>query len=128
MEIAAQTAARYNITEVPIGYRQRIGKGKLSTWNGFGILSALIKLSWKHNPVLLFSALASTAVIPAIGILSWVIFRQYVAGVWHSGWALVGVLLLLFAAQAIAVAAMSALIKRMEQRIGQRIAKKGFLN
>ncbi|MCW4025667.1 MAG: glycosyltransferase family 2 protein [Candidatus Bathyarchaeota archaeon] len=128
VEIAAQTAARYNITEVPIGYRQRIGKGKLSTWNGFGILSALVKLSWKHNPVLLFSALASTAIIPATGILGWVIFRQSTVGIWHSGWALVGVLLLLFAAQAIAVAATSALIKRMEQRITQRLAKKGFLN
>ena len=50
VEIASQTAARHNITEVPIGYRERIGKSKLSTINGFGILTSVIKLSWKHNP------------------------------------------------------------------------------
>jgi dolichol-phosphate mannosyltransferase len=124
VEIAAQTAAHHNITEVPIKYRQRIGKGKLSTWNGFGILSAVIKLAWRHNPLLLFSALASTAVIPALGILGWVIYEQFTINVWHSGWALISVLLLLFASQAIALASISALMKRMEQRLTINITKK----
>ena len=123
VEIASQTAAHHNIADVPIGYRERIGKSKLSTINGFGILTSTIKLSWKHNPILFFSTLASTAILPALGILSWVLYRQYIAGVWHSGWALIGVLLLLFATQSIAVAATSALMKRMEQRITQRLTK-----
>ena len=123
VEIAAQMAAYHNITEVPIGYRQRIGQGKLTAWNGFGILGAVIKLSWKYNPLLLFSAIASTVSIPALIILGWVMYQQYAFGVWHSGWALLGVLLLLFATQSIAVAATSALMKRMEQRITQRINK-----
>jgi dolichol-phosphate mannosyltransferase len=125
VEIASQTAARYTITEVPIGYRTRIGKSKLSTINGFGILTSVIKLSWKNNPILFFATLASLAIIPAIGILGWVFFQDYIFGLWHSGWALTGVLMLLFATQAIGVAAMSALMKRMEQRITQRITKKG---
>ena len=123
VEIAAQTAANYNVTEVPIGYRPRVGKGKLSTWNGFGILSAVIRLAWKHNPLLLFSTIASLAMIPALAILGWVLFRQYTAGVWHSGWALMGTLMLLFASQAIAIASVSALVKRSEQRITHRIAR-----
>ena len=125
VEIASQTAAYHNITEVPIGYRERIGRSKLSTINGFGILTSVIKLSWKHNPLLFFSTIASFTIIPAVGILGWVLFQQYLFGVWHSGWALTGTLLLLFATQAIAVAAISALMKRMEQRITQRITKKG---
>jgi len=125
VEIASQTAAHHNITDVPIGYRERIGKSKLSTINGFGILTSTIKLSWKHNPILFFSTLASSVILPALGILCWVLYRQYIAGVWHSGWALIGVLMLLFATQAIGVAAMSALMKRMEKRITQRVKKDG---
>ena len=128
VEIAAQTAANYNVTEVPIGYRPRVGKGKLSTWNGFGILSAVVRLAWQHNPLLLFSAMASSAIIPALGILGWVLFEQYTAGVWHSGWALMSVLMLLFATQAIAVATMSALIKRMEQRITRSVERRSLVN
>ncbi len=124
VEIASQTAAHHNIADVPIGYRERIGKSKLSTINGFGILTSTIKLSRKHNPILFFSTLASTAILPAIGILGWVLYRQYIAGVWHSGWGLVGVLLLLFATQSIAVAATSALLKRMEHRITTRISNR----
>ena len=104
VEIAAQTATNHNVTEVPIGYRPRIGKGKLSTWNGFGILSAVARLAWKNNPLFFFSAIASLAIIPALGILGWVAFQQFSARIWHSGWALMGVLVLLFASQAIAVA------------------------
>jgi dolichol-phosphate mannosyltransferase len=124
VEIASQTAARHNITEVPIGYRTRIGKSKLSTINGFGILTSVIKLSWKNNPILFFATLASLAIIPAVGILGWVFFQDYISGVWHSGWALIGILMLLFATQAIGVASVSALLKRSEQRITQRIGKK----
>ncbi len=123
VEIAAQTAANHNVTEVPIGYRPRVGKGKLSTWNGFGILSAVVRLAWKHNPLLLFSTIASLAMIPALVLLGWVLFEQYTVRVWHSGWALMGVLMLLFASQAIAVASVSALVKRSEQRITHRIAR-----
>jgi len=123
VEIASQTAARHTITEVPIDYRQRIGKSKLATINGFGILANVINLSRKYNPVLFYSALASTAIIPATGILGWVIYLQYTTGVWHSGWALIGALLLLFAGQAITVATISALLKRTEQRITQRLGK-----
>ena len=120
VEIAAQTAAKSSVTEVPIGYRERIGQGKLSTWNGFGILSAVVKLAWKNNPVLLLSAIGGLVTIPALGILGWVAYRQLVLGVWHSGLALTGVLLLLFGTQAITAASMSALMKRMEHRLTQR--------
>jgi dolichol-phosphate mannosyltransferase len=122
VEIAAQTAAEYSVTEVPINYRQRIGKRKLSTWNGFGILLAVVRMGRRYNPVLLFSAISALAIIPAVGILGWVGFQLF-NGIWHSGWALMGVFLLLFASQAVAVATMSTLIKRSEQRITQRIAR-----
>ena len=124
VEIAAQMAANHSVTEVPIGYRPRVGKGKLSSWNGFSILLAVARLSWKYNPILLFSAISSLTMIPALAILGWVILQQFTLGIWHSGWALLGVLMLLFASQAVAIATVSAMMKRMEQRISIRLTKK----
>ena len=123
VEIAAQTAAEHDVTEVPIGYRQRIGKGKLSWRSGFGILISVVSLARKYNPVLLFSAFSMLAIIPATGLLGWVLYRQLAFGIWHSGWALMGVMLLLFATQALAVATMVLVLKRTEKRLIQHIGK-----
>ena len=121
VEIAAQTVAEYQVTEVPIGYRPRLGKAKLSWRNGFEILSSVVSLARKYNPVLLFSAFSLLSIIPAITILVWVVFSQLFLGVWHNGWALMGVMLLLFASQALAIGTMVFLLKRTEKRIIQRI-------
>jgi dolichol-phosphate hexosyltransferase len=126
VEIAAQMVTQFNVTEVPIEYRSRVGKGKLSTWNGFGILLAVGRLARKYNPVLLFTALGSVTIVPAIGILGWVFYQQTTAGIWHSGWALVGVATLLFALQNVSVASVSAIMKRMEHRITQRLKEKNI--
>jgi dolichol-phosphate mannosyltransferase len=123
VEIAAQTVVEHEVTEVPIGYRGRMGKPKLSWRNGFEILSSVISLARKYNPVLLFSAFSVLSIIPAVIILSWVVFSLLAMGVWHSGWALMGVMLLLFASQAFAVGSMVLLLKRTEKRIIQRIEK-----
>jgi dolichol-phosphate mannosyltransferase len=51
VEIAARIASSGRITEVPIDYRQRIGKEKLSTWNnGFKILNTILKFAMNHRP------------------------------------------------------------------------------
>jgi dolichol-phosphate mannosyltransferase len=121
VEIAAQTTAEYTVTEVPIGYRRRIGKPKLSWRSGFAILSAVIGLARKYNPLLLFSAFSMLSIVPAVIILGWVVVRQLAFGIWHSGWALLGVMLLLFASQALAVASTVLLLKRTEKRIIQRL-------
>ena len=123
VEIAAQTVVEHEVTEVPIGYRSRMGKAKLSWRNGFEILSSVVGLARKYNPLLLFSAFSLLSIIPAAVILSWVVFSQLALGVWHSGWALMGVMLLLFAIQALAVGTMVLLLKRTEKRIIQHIEK-----
>ncbi len=123
VEIAAQTVSEYEVTEVPVGYRRRIGKAKLSWRNGFQILYAVMSLARKFNPVLLLSTFLVLSIIPATIMLSWVAFSFFVSGVWHSGWALLGVMLLLFAAQAIAIATTVLLLKRTEKRIIRRIEK-----
>ncbi len=123
VEIAAQTVSQYKVTEVPIGYRRRLGKAKLSWQSGFQILSAVIGLARKYNPLLLFSAFSVLPIIPAVGILGWVVYNQFLLGIWHSGWALLGVMLLLFASQGLAVASIVLLLKSTEKRILHRIEK-----
>jgi dolichol-phosphate mannosyltransferase len=123
VEIVAQTVLEYDVTEVPIKYRCRLGKPKLSWRNGFEILSSVISLARKYNPVFLFLALSALSIIPALGILSWEFFNEIVNGTWHEGWALLGVMLLLFASQAFAIATLSLLLKRVEKRIIQRVEK-----
>jgi len=73
IELAAQSASRENLTEVPINYRSRIGERKLSTWrNGLSILRAAFTLARRYNPILLYSALTGLSIIPAAVVLGWV--------------------------------------------------------
>jgi len=121
VEIAAQTATSGKVTEVPIAYRKRIGNKKLSSWrHGFQIIYSIFGLARRYNPALLFSAVVALAVIPAFIILGWVIFEILLYGVWHSGYALIGFMLLVLASQGLTVATISLLLRRMEKRIMEK--------
>lgn len=123
VEIASQMVTQGKVTEVPINYRKRRGIQKLSRIkDGFRIATSILKLARAYNPALLFSTLAATAFIPGIIILAWVAFRVIFYGTWHSGYALFGTMLLLFGSQGLAVATISVLLKRMEQRIKRRLS------
>ena len=101
IELAAQSAAKQELSEVPINYRPRIGKRKLDTWrDGRAIISAAFKLAWRYNPVLLCSGLAGLLAIPAASILLWVVFEYFTKANWNLGWALAGTIMLVLATQA----------------------------
>jgi dolichol-phosphate mannosyltransferase len=122
IELAAQSASRENLTEVPINYRSRIGERKLSTWrNGLSILRAAFTLARRYNPIFLYSALTGLSIIPAAVVLGWVTLDQLTTGVFHSGWALAGIMLLLVAAQAFTLASVSILTKHSERRLMHEI-------
>jgi dolichol-phosphate mannosyltransferase len=117
IELAAQSASRENLTEVPIDYRPRIGQKKLSPWNGFSILRAAFSLARRYNPILLYSSLTGLSVVPAALVLGWVGLEVVTRKVWHSGWALLGIMFLLIAAQAFTLASVSILTKHSEIRL-----------
>ena len=89
IELATKFASRDSLTEVPINYRARVGKRKLSTWES-GILAAAFALGRRYNPILIYSGLASLSILPAAAIVGWVAAKQLTTRVWHSGVALVG--------------------------------------
>ncbi|MEM3437495.1 MAG: glycosyltransferase family 2 protein [Nitrososphaerales archaeon] len=124
VDMVSQLAMDGNVTEVPISYRKRVGKQKLSRWrDGFKILLSVINLARRYNPVLLFSSIAALTGIPAIIILLWVLYENLVNHVWHSGYALFGVMLLLLASQGLTVATLSILFKRIERRLLNEIKR-----
>lgn len=118
VEIAAQTATSGSVTEVPIAYRKRLGCQKLSSLrHGFQIIRTVFGLARTYNPALLFSGLVALAAIPASFILGWVALEVILYGIWHSGHALTGLMLLVLASQGLTVATISLLLRRMEKRM-----------
>lgn len=118
VEITAQTVIEHDVTEVPIYYKSRIGERKLSTFkDGFQILSTLIDLARRYNPVFFFSTISALSILPAFAIFAMVFYRYLIMGIFHSGWALFGVMLLLLASQGFTVATIALLMKRMEFRL-----------
>jgi len=117
VEIASAIASIGRITQVPITYGERLGTQKLRSRDGGRIVTTLFWMAYYYNPLLMFGGLVSLNAIPAVVILSWTLYQKLAFNVWHSGWALFGVTLLLVATEGAAVALGSLLTKRSEQRI-----------
>jgi glycosyltransferase involved in cell wall biosynthesis len=122
VEIAAQVVARGNLTEVPINYRSRIGKQKLSTWkDGPKILSATFKLARLHNPAFFLSFVAGLTAVPGIALLLYELYQQLATGLFSVGLTFAGVVLVLFGSQALAASTISLLLKRTEARLARQM-------
>lgn len=122
VELAAQLSLNDHVTEVPIEYRDRIGRPKLRSWrHGLRIVLTLINLAVKHNPLFLFGALGGMLVIPALIVLAWVAWEVVFEGTWHSGYALLGTMLLLFSVQCLTIASIAAILRSFERRLMREI-------
>ena len=122
VEIAAQISSSYSVTEVPIDYRKRMGVQKLSSWkHGFQIVRTIFNLGRMYNPAVLFAGIIALAVVPASFILGWVALEMLRFGVWHSEYALTGLMLIVIASQSLTLAGISILLKRMERRFMKQL-------
>lgn len=117
IELAASSATDEEVTEVPIRYRPRVGQEKLKAWHGFPILFGAIFVFRRYNPILLYAGLGALTLFPAAIILVWVALEQLTRGIWHSGWVIVGVMLMLAALQSITLASMSFMTRHSEERL-----------
>jgi dolichol-phosphate mannosyltransferase len=124
VEIATQLVANGEVTEVPVNYRSRIGKRKLSSLkHGARILLTIINLARIYNPAFLFAIMTALALIPGAIIYLWVFYRFMLYGIWHSGWALLGTALIILGGQGLIISTIALMLKRMERRIAKMIAK-----
>mgnify|MGYP001626208162 FL=1 len=122
VEIVVQAVSLGKVGEVPIRYRERIGRGKLESFrDGMRILLTAVKIVWLYNSVLLFSSIGSFLGIIGLGIIFWQLALRYIHGAeaWSWGWAWLGLTLLVLGLQAFTIAIISLLLKRMERRIIQ---------
>ena len=77
-EIAAQIASLGRITEVPINYRSRLGKQKLSTWrHGYKIVKSIFRLGKLYNPGTFYSILGKSIMIPVSLMILLSVVGQY---------------------------------------------------
>jgi hypothetical protein len=112
------------VTEVPISFRKRLGRRKLSTWReGFQILWTIFRLSITYNPILTFSALGSLFTIPGILTLLMELYNRLVYGEagWSTGRVWLGLILLIIGLNSFTIATLTLLLKRLEQRITRQI-------
>jgi len=120
-DIVSQVLMQGPIAQVPVSFRKRLGKAKLARWrDGLRILRSVFILARRHNPMFLFFYLAIGAGLPASLLLLWVAYENLFRGVWHSGYALFGGILILASFQCFTLAAFAVMLKRMERRIERR--------
>ena len=121
VEITAQAANKGNVTEVPISFGERIGQQKLNPFrDGFRIMLTIWKLARKYNMIIFYTSLISLMIFPSTLMLLWVALEWFY-GTWHSGIALLGVMLMILTTQAITLNAFVSQLKRMENRLVQKI-------
>ena len=123
-EIAAQIALSGRITEVPINYRPRLGKQKLSTWkHGFKIIKSIVNLARSYNPGVFYSMLGSLIIIPASLMLGASVVEWALTGRISTPWFFIGISMVLVAIQAMGVGVMSLMLRRSELRSTRRLTK-----
>jgi len=119
-EIVAQVMSFGRVMEVPVNYRRRIGRSKLSSLKaGFRIIWTTIKLGWLYNPIFTFSAIGSILGLVGAIIMIWQLTLRYIHGApaWSMGWTFLGLTLLVIGLNSFTIATISLLLKRMERRI-----------
>ena len=123
-EIAAQIALSGSIAEVPIDYRPRVGRQKLSTWkHGLRIVSSIMNLAKTYNPGVYYSMLGALLIVPAVFMLIESALEIIATGRLFSPWFFIGISMVLVAIQAMGIGVVSLMVKRSELRTARKFAR-----
>jgi dolichol-phosphate hexosyltransferase len=127
-EIAAQIASSGKITQVPINYRQRMGKQKLSTWrHGFKILNSVVKLAKSYNPGVFYSIIGTIALLFSITTFANAFIEWSNTHTFPLAWFLMGISILLVVLQLGGISVQARSLRQMEQKIIERSEKNSNL-
>lgn len=122
VEIAAHVASTTRrIGEIPIEYRERIGKPKLGRRHGFVIMLDALKLALRYNPVFLLFASSSLVLLPSLALAAWVGYRWLFQGVKHSIWGVIAIVGVGVGFISLLLAIMALYLKRLELRILEKL-------
>ena len=121
-EIAAHISSTTGkIGEIPIEYRERIGKKKLGRKHGLKIAKDMIKLAWSYNPTFTIYATASLLLIPGLAIGTWVAYHYFFTGIKYYIKGLIAIILATTGFQSLQLAILALYLKRLEQRMNRSI-------
>ncbi len=124
VELAAHIASTSGkIGEVPIEYRRRIGRSKLSIIDGLKIGLDIVLLAWRYYPVFFIFAIGALLLIPGLVLGGWVAYHYFFTGVKYYVKGLVAIALTLAGFQSLLLAVLSLYLKRWEQRLTKRISR-----
>lgn len=127
VEAAIQNITSGSVTEVPVSYRERLGKRKLSTWRqGFRILWTVFRLSFSYNPIFFLSILGSLHGVAGAFLLLREFYKRLIHGEagWSTGYVWLGLVLFITGLNFFSVTVFTLLSKRQEQRIIRYIKEK----
>ncbi|MCW3989027.1 MAG: glycosyltransferase [Candidatus Bathyarchaeota archaeon] len=120
VEMAIQNLWNGSVTEVPIGYGERLGKRKLSSWgDGLKILWTVIRMSITYNPLFFLTATGALFTLPG----SYLIIRQFYLRLrfgalgWNESYFYLGLILFIIGINSFTTAMNILLGKRQERRI-----------
>jgi glycosyltransferase involved in cell wall biosynthesis len=125
VEVASHIASNGSITEVPVNYRERKGKQKLSSMrHGPKIISSVMNLARANSPVFIFTIIVMLAYISAMALFLWSFWDYFQNGIVDEYYFLMGVFFALLAVQAFMISTVTLQLKRMERRIMRKITGK----
>ncbi len=109
----------FQIVEVPVAYRRRIGgRSKLNPFrDGFKILNSIFKLALTYNPVFFTFFLGALLLIPGLLLATYTGYQYLVYGVKNHAMETTSFLLILSGFQSLLLAILAIYMKRMELRL-----------
>ena len=121
-ELAAHIASSTGrIGEVPIEYRRRVGKSKLSVLDGVKIGLDMVFLAWRYNPVFFIFTIGALLLIPGLILGAWVAYHYFFTGTKYYVKGLIAIILTLAGFQSSLLAILTLYLKRWEQRLTRRL-------
>ncbi|HTX44553.1 MAG TPA: glycosyltransferase family 2 protein, partial [Methanocella sp.] len=117
----------YNIIEIPIEYRKRVGRSKLNPFkDGYHMLKSIPSIVWGESTMLLKSVLVVNALLFALGLVFGVysIYDKLAHGtLLHQYYPLVSVILLLAAMQLMSFSLMMDFIVNKLNKIDEKLKR-----
>jgi dolichol-phosphate mannosyltransferase len=105
------------VAEVPIQYRQRIGKKKLKPWHGASIASKMISLAYRLNPTLPLTLAGALLTAPGAVLAAWVAYRFFYQGVPHYLLGTLAIILILLGGVSIALLPLATALVRLQAAV-----------
>jgi Glycosyltransferases involved in cell wall biogenesis len=117
--LAKAMANGARIAEVPVRYRRRIGRKKLTPWHGASIASKMVSLAYRLNPTLPLTIAGALLLIPGAALAGWVAYRFFYQGVPHYLLGTLAIILMLLGGVSAALLPLATALVRLQAAVAR---------